>query len=147
VFLLIGYGAWLEELLVRRRGADAPAGLPAWLAGALVALPLLTAGAVSARHVGFQRGAAAVASVAGAAADERGGTLGLTDSAAKVGLLYGGRTTLFDAHENRTAVVLCNELSASHRAGDDRHSCALPGYRAIASGAGMVALVRDDAAP
>jgi hypothetical protein len=151
VFLLIGYGAWLDDLLgralARRAGGEArQAGLPAAAAGALIALPLVVALPISVRHARFQQPMGAVRDIAGAAGDAHGDrTLGMTVNAMKVGVLHNGPSTLFDPVTNRTAVVLCSEVSASHRAPAAEPRCQFPGYHAIEARQGYFALVRDDA--
>jgi hypothetical protein len=141
-FLLVGYVALLDGAVARVR-----APLPAWGAAAIVAVVLGTTTAVSVAHHRQQRDEAAVLGFASALAQARGGTLGVTDNAAKPGLMHRGHTTLFDAQSNRTPVVLCSELSASHRAPEGHFSCELPGYRSAMARGGFFALVRDDAAP
>jgi hypothetical protein len=143
--LLVGYGAWLEGLLARR--APASFALPRWAAATLVAVPLVTAAAVSVRHARFQRRGAHAVAAASYAADRVGGhTLGLTYSSAKTALLYDGATTVYDPETNRPAVVLCSEHSPSYRVAND-FACDMPGYTRIAADEGMVALLRDDVRP
>jgi hypothetical protein len=148
VFLLLGYGTWLEDLARRFLGArafDGAGRTRPWLAALLVILPVAVCAGVSARHERFQEPMARARAVASGLADARGGVLGLTRDAMKVGLLYHGRTTLYDEKENRPAVVLCNEASASHRSGDEPiRSCALDGYREIGREAGLVVLARPE---
>jgi hypothetical protein len=152
-FLLIGYGAWLDDLLLRARarwsGDVAPAQAaptPAWLAAALLALPLVITTAISVRHARFQSAMALVREVASGVADahhER--TLGVTLNACKAGLLHDGPTTLFDPVRNRPAAVFCSEVSASHRMNEGHRSCQFPGYHPVMSREGFFALARDDA--
>jgi hypothetical protein len=148
-FLLIGYGAAFDGL-VRRLGraaaGDAPAPLPVWAAGGLLAATLASVGGVSLVHWRAQRDMGLVGEVASAVADAHGErTLGVTKGAIKVGVLHDGPTTLFDPGRSRPAAVLCSEVAASHRAGGPRSSCALPGYHPIDARGGFVALARDDA--
>lgn len=148
-FLLIGYGAWLDDL-VRRvgrgRGGTTPedGATGAGLSAVLVLIPLIVTAAISFRHARFQR----VMGDARAAASARvralgGNTLGVTDSACKAGLLHDGPTTLFDPVTNPTAVVFCSVNSASHRVNLGTHSCAFPGYRAVFENDGFYVLERD----
>ncbi|HVU52504.1 MAG TPA: hypothetical protein VHL80_17540 [Polyangia bacterium] len=153
--LLIGYGAWLDDLLARARGRAAemagdavppPVIEPRAAAVAAFALPLAVAAGISVRHARFQQGQGAVRDVASAAADAHGEhTLGVTENAWKAGLMHGGPTTPFDPARARPAVVFCSEVSASHRQRAPRRSCALPGYHVIDERDGFFALVRDDA--
>ena len=155
VFLLVGYGAWLDGLVRRLRGRatratratiDGPPRLPPWLAGALLLGPLAVTAAISVRHVRYQRAMDEVREAASARAasrtDDR--TLGVTYNALKAGVLNDGPTTMFNGATNRPPVVFCGELSASHRAADqDRATCVLPGYHAFAARDGFYALERD----
>jgi hypothetical protein len=150
-FLLIGYAAALDDVAKRllgartARGADASSVGP-WLAAVLVALPVVVITGVSLRHARYQRVMGQVRDIASGLADAYGdGTLGVTENACKAGLLHGGPTRVFDPRSNRTAVVFCSEVSASHRASDGVHSCAFPGYHTVVSREGFDALVRDDA--
>jgi hypothetical protein len=149
-FLLIGYAAWLDDLLqrfARRSGREAHPELVAPLVAlALVAIPFVVAAGVSRRHDQFQRPMDAVREIASAAADAHGErTLGLTPNACKVGLMHNGPTTLFDPVSNRTAVVFCSQVSASHRAPEPPTSCVIPGYHTLMTREGYYALARDDA--
>jgi hypothetical protein len=154
-FLLIGYGAWLDDLLGRaRRRADAtpadavatPAIAPRAVAVAVFALPLAVATGISVRHVRFQKNMGIVRSVASAVAEAHGEpTLGVTENAWKAGLMHEGPTTLFDPTRSHPVAVFCSEVSASHRQSAPPTSCAIPGYHAVDSRGGFFALVRDDA--
>jgi hypothetical protein len=159
-FLLIGYAAWLDGLLGRlRRSApgdgppstpggapNAPALAPAWLAAGLLTVTLASGGALSYVHWRQQQAMGIVLDVASAVADAHGErTLGVTPNALKAGVLHNGPTTLFDPVSNRTAAVLCAEVSASHRAREAHFSCRFPGYHPINSRDGFFALARDDA--
>jgi hypothetical protein len=149
-FLLVGYGAWLEELIAslgRSRPLDArPAGAPRWLVLALGALPLASAATISARHRSYQLAMDYVREIATAVTDAHGERmLGLTPNACKAGLMHKGPTTLFDPVSNRTAVVFCSEVSASHRANEPATSCVFPGYHTVTAREGYYALARDDA--
>jgi hypothetical protein len=145
-FLLVGYGALLDELARRFLGArafdDAGRARP-WLGIVLVALPVVVCAGVSARHASFQAPMGRALAIASGVADARGHELGLTENASKVGVLYHGRTTMYD-ETNRPAVVLCNEGSGSHRFGGDHQSCALAGYHEIGREAGLVVLARPE---
>jgi hypothetical protein len=155
-FLLVGYGAWLAELVARLRAPearDAPAAVPpsappapAWLCAGLVGLTLASVVGVSWVHWRQQRAMSIVRDVASAVADAHGErTLGVTENASKAGVLHDGPTTLFDPVRNRPAAVFCSEVSASHRMSAPRASCQFPGYHAINSREGYYALARDDA--
>jgi hypothetical protein len=110
-----------------------------------VAVPVAVCAAVSARHAHFQEPMGRALAVASGLADARGGhVLGITEDAAKLGVLYHGRATLYAAPSNRPAVVLCSETPASYRAPEGRRSCALDGYREIGREAGFVVLARPD---
>jgi hypothetical protein len=148
VFLLIGYGAWLDDLVRRPRpGAiEGPALVPAWVAGALVTATLASVAGVSFVHWRSQRDMGIVREIASAAADAHGDhTLGVSESAAKAGVLHDGPTTVYDPARAGPAVVFCSEASASHRVIDPPTSCKLPGYHPIAVRGGFFALARDDA--
>jgi hypothetical protein len=146
-FLLVGWCAWLDDgarRLLGGRAFDAEGRARPWLAAALVAAPLVVGGAVSTKHARFQEPMGRALAVAGGLADGRGGhVLGITEDAAKVGVLYHGRPTLYDEKANRPTVVLCSESGASHRAAVQL-SCALPGYREIGREGGFVVLTRPD---
>src|SRR5450432_353425 len=151
VFLLVGYGAWLDDLVTRLlraapgEGGAAPALRP-WVAGVLVAIPIVVVTSVSLRHQRYQGAMAGVREVASALADAHDGTLGVTENACKAGLLHDGHTTMFDPVTNRPAIVFCSELSASRRSTGGSYSCAFPGYHTVAARGGFFALARDDAA-
>jgi hypothetical protein len=159
-FLLVGYSSWLDELATRVRGAVAASdarsvttppsmpqpATPAWLAAALVVIPLVSAAAVSLRHWRNQRAMGFVLEVASAVADAQGDrTLGVTSNASKAGVLHDGPTTLFDPASTRTATVFCSERSASHRESGPSYSCIFPGYHTVTAREGFYALARDDA--
>jgi hypothetical protein len=149
VFLLVGYGAWLAGIIagLQKRTSDGTmAPTPAWLASALLLGPLAVTAAISVRHVRYQRAMdeVRVAASARAAARTDDRTLGVTSNALKAGVLNAGATTVFNATTNRTPVVFCSELSASHRDADRGHgTCALPGYHVFAARDGFYALERD----
>jgi hypothetical protein len=139
-FLLVGYGAWLSDLVARLRQA------PAWLGLAVVAICLGCTAAVSVRHWRYQRSMLVVREAASAVADAAGDhVLGVTASACKEGLMHDGPTVLFAPAGKRPAAVFCSEHTASHRAPQDLGTCAFPGYHAVSSWDGFVALARDDA--
>jgi hypothetical protein len=150
-FLLVGYAGLLADLAARFGGtppaAEGTTPAPrAWLAAALLVMPLSVVGGVSLRHARYQRDMGIVRDVASAVADAHGeGTLGLTPNATKAGLLHEGPTTLYDPERARPAAVFCSEVSASHRASEAPTSCQLPGYHAINARGGFFALARDDA--
>jgi hypothetical protein len=151
VFLLVGYGAWLDDVATRllRGVPDADGAAPAlrpWAAGVLVAIPVVIVTGVSLRHQRFQGAMAGVREVASALADAHDGTLGVTENACKAGLLHDGHTTIFDPVANRPAIVFCSERSASYRANEGSYCCAFPGYHTVAARGGYFALARDDAA-
>ncbi len=151
-FLLIGYGAWLDDVIAHfaKGGADAASGLraPTAVAAALVVIPLVVAAGVSLRHARFQRAMGDIRAVASARARAvAGNTLGVTENACKAGVLHDGPTTLFDPATNATAVVFCSVSSASHRVDQGSHSCAIPGYRTVAEAGGFYALERDGVGP
>jgi hypothetical protein len=144
-FLLLGYGAWLDDVADRAFGRGSPGAVSRpWLTAALVALPVAVAAGVSLRHRDDQRAMGEVRAVASARADARaGGALGITENACKAGVLHDGPTTIFDATSNRTEVVFCSEISASHRARGEHYSCDVPGYHVVAARDGFFALERD----
>jgi len=148
-FLLVGYGAWLDDLVRRPKTevtADGPAPVPAWAAGGLLAVTLASVGGVSLVHWRSQRDMGIVREVASAVADAQGDrTLGVTEDAAKAGVLHDGPATKFDPAGARPAAVFCSEVAASHREAGPRSSCALPGYHPVAARGGFFALARDDA--
>jgi hypothetical protein len=147
VFLLIGYGAWLDDLVRRLRPAavEGPAPMPAWAAGGLLVVMLASVAGVSFVHWRSQGDMGVVREVASAAADAHGDhMLGVTESAAKAGVLHDGPTTVFDPAGARPAVVFCSEASASHRVIDPPTSCKLPGYHPVAVRGGFFVLARDD---
>ncbi|HSZ80904.1 MAG TPA: hypothetical protein VLA14_01410 [Polyangia bacterium] len=153
VFLLVGYGAWLAGVIagLRKNTKDgammmAPTPTPVWLASALLLGPLAVTAAISVRHARYQRAMGEVRVAASARAEARTDdrTLGVTDNALKAGVLNDGATTVFNATTNRTPVVFCSELSASHRDADQGHGmCGLPGYHVFAARDGFYALERD----
>jgi hypothetical protein len=146
-FLLVGYGAGLDggaRRLLGDRAFDHTGRARPWLAALLLAVPVAVCGAVSARHARFQQPMARALATASREADSRGGgVLGVTRDAAKVGVLYHGRTTLYDGASNRPTVVLCNEAPASHRLSTRRYSCVLDGYSEIGREDGFVVLARS----
>jgi hypothetical protein len=149
-FLLIGYGAWLDDVIARfaKRRAAAPSETRGLFAAALVAIPLVVAAGVSVRHARFQRAMGDVRAVASARARaDAGNTLAVTENACKAGVLHDGPTTLFDPATNATAVVFCSVSAASHRAEQGSYSCAIPGYHTVAEAGGFYALERDGVGP
>jgi len=151
-FLLIGYGAWLDDIVSRFANGRAEAAVRpharAAVAAALVAMPLVAAAAVSFRHARFQHAMGDIRVVASARARaDAGNTLGVTENACKAGVLHDGPTTLFDPVTNPTTVVFCSVSSASHRVDQGTHSCAFPGYHAVAEEGSFYALERDGVGP
>jgi hypothetical protein len=147
-FLLVGYCAWVDDLSHRLLGArafDAAGRVRPWLGAVIMAAPLVVCGVASARHARLQEPMARALTVASGLADARGGgVLGITENAGKVGVLYHGHPTLFDARMNRPAVVLCNESSFSYRVAAGPSSCRLEGYREIGREGGYVVLIRPE---
>jgi hypothetical protein len=149
-FLLIGYGAWLDDVVARlvKGGADGARGTRGAVAAALVVIPLVVTAGVSLRHARFQHAMGAIRTIASERARaDAGNTLGVTENACKAGVLHDGPTTLFDPKSNATTVVFCSVQSASHRADQGTYSCALPGYRTVAEAGGFYALERDGVGP
>jgi hypothetical protein len=125
-FLLIGYAECLD-LLVAKLVPDRR-----WWAVA-VPLPGLIALAISVRHRHWQSQDAAGLEAASAAIAAGGDdVLGLTYSASKAGMLYRGRTVLFESGIG-PKFVLCSTQSPSYRVPDQVFNCTFPDYEEVSS--------------
>ena len=122
-FLLLGYADGLAAWVARRQRLGSVAAL------VLVTLPALVALPVSIRHRRWQAPAGAALQAADEAISRRGeNELGVGPNAAKVALLYRGRTVEPLPGAAAPGVILCSTRSASYRDPAEGESCAREGY-------------------
>jgi hypothetical protein len=141
VFLLVGYADETSGLCARFR--ETP--LAAY---ACATVPAFVCLALSVRHLAWQKtDAVALKEATMVAAREGAAELGLTDSAAKAGILYPGPVSFVQEGLHEPKVVLCNTQSSSYRKPSSISTCALAGYDDREERSGFHVLVRRDPLP
>jgi hypothetical protein len=123
VLLLIGYGDLLAA------GAARIVGLRRVVVAVLVILPAVVGLGLSARHRRWQAPAGTALATASRLAGELGvNELGMTESAAKVGVLYRGHSSWILNGQGGAPLVLCSSQSWSYRSSERPVPCRIPGY-------------------
>jgi hypothetical protein len=142
--LLVGYADLIAGLAQRCDRRDRSWQLERRLQHIACALAVSSALGISLVHRRWQQPMVHALASASQLADRDGSRrLALTQHALKQGLLYAGKTLLFDAAARNAPVVLCSTTTASHRLAQEHIRCDYRGYHVAAAGAGYEILVRS----